>query len=407
VRVERFIAQRIVFSNAGKKQLSRPVIRIATIGVALGFTVMVLAISVVSGFKKEIREKLIGFNAHIQVSRFDLNFSYETTPIKITAEQYASLRALPEVRHVQRYATKAGILKKGTAIQGIVAKGISSDYDWSFFQKHLIAGKLFRSATINNTNEIIVSQELARKMELSVGDSIVMYFIQQPPRARKFKICGIYETGFAEFDQLYLFCDLGQLQKLNDWKGNEIGGVEIFLHDYSALETTNAKVYEMIDTDLNARTITENYPQLFDWLDLQDINAIIIIVLMIIVSGINMIATLLVILLERVNMIGTFKSMGATDARIRNVFLWVAFYIIGRGLLIGNVVGLGLVFLQQQFHFLPLDQASYYISYVPVSLSIPHLLLLNLGTLLACVSLMIFPALMIGSVRPVQALRYS
>lgn len=405
--IERFIARRIVFSNEGKKQLSRPVIRIATLGVMLGVAVMVLAIAIVNGFKQEIREKLIGFNAHIQVSRFDLNFSYETTPIRITPSQYQSIRALPEVRHIQRYATKAGILKKGTTLQGVVAKGISSDYDWSFFQNHLTAGTTFTPRDSGASHDIIVSRDLARKMELSVGDSIVMYFIQQPPRARKLRVCGIYETGFAEFDQLYLFCDLAQLRRLNDWKAEESGGLEIYLKDFSTLEPANAKIYEMIDTDLNARTIQEIYPQIFDWLDLQDINAIIIIVLMIIVSGINMIATLLVILLERVTMIGSFKSMGATNARLRNVFLWVAFYIIGRGLVIGNLVGIGIAMLQQYFHFIPLDQSSYYISYVPVSLSVSHLVLLNLGTLAACISMMIIPALMIGGIRPVQALRYS
>lgn len=404
---ERFIARRIVFSNEGKKLISRPVVRIATLGIILGFAVMVIAISVVGGFKKEIREKLTGFSAHIQISQFDRNFSYETTPIKSDPVLHRQLAALPEVRHVQDFATKAGILKKDASLQGVVAKGIGQDYDWTFFQQHLKRGRVFSVTDQHVSNEIILSESVASKLQVGIGDSIAMYFIQQPPRVRKFKICGIYATGFEEFDKLYLFCDIKQIRKLNDWESDAIGGTEIYLKDFKDVDRVTEKVYSTINADLNARSISDLYPQIFDWLQLQDINAIIIITLMILVSGINMISALLVIMLERVNLIGTLKAFGTSDASIRKIFLWVSAYIIGRGILIGNLVGISLVLVQYFFHPLPLDQASYYIAHVPVELNLLHILLLNAGTLFISIAMMLFPAKVIGSIRPVAALRFS
>ncbi len=407
MKTERFIARRIVFSTEGKNLISRPVIRIATAGISIGFAVMVIAIAIVSGFQHEIREKLIGFNAHVQVSRFDRNLSYETAPIQVSAASLQELTKLPNIKHVQRYATKAGIVKKGTTLEGVVAKGIGPEYDWTFFEKHLVSGKTFNVQETTVSGSVIISKVIANRLSLTIGDSITMYFIQQPPRARKWVISGIYETGFEEFDKLYLFCDLRQLRKLNDWKPDEIGGVEIFVHDFKKLDETTESVYTTIGSSLNARSIKEIFPQIFDWLNLQDVNAAIIILLMLVVCGINMISALLVLMLERINMIGTLKSLGATDQKIRNVFLWVATYIIGRGLIIGNIIGVGLAIVQYRFHLIPLDQSSYYISYVPVELTASNLLLLNVGSLSVCLVMMVLPAFLIGKVRPVKALKYT
>jgi len=368
---------------------------------------MVLAVAIVSGFKQEIRDKLTGFNAHIQISHFDRNFSYESSPFRTDTSSDRELRALPEVSHVQHFATKAGILKKGTTLLGVVAKGVGSDYDWTFFRNHLKEGSVFSSSGEKPSNEVMISESVAKTLDVKVGDSLAMYFIQQPPRVRKFRISGIYSTGFEEFDKLYLFCDIGQIRKLNEWQGDEVGGTELYVHDIERLDEVTEKVYAGIGSDLNARSIREIYPQIFDWLKLQDINAMIIIVLMVIVSGINMVSALLVILLERVNMIGTMKALGTTDGQLRKVFLWISGYIVGRGIVIGNLIGIGLALLQQYLHFLPLDQSSYYIDHVPILLDPFTLMLLTAGTLFTCVGILVVPTLLIGKIRPVNALRFS
>jgi lipoprotein-releasing system permease protein len=407
VSLERFIAHRIVFYKPDRQQISRPVVRIATAGIALGFAIMVLAVAIVGGFKKEIRDKLIGFNAHLQISHFDQNFSYESSPILDQPDLRKTLSGIKEIEHIQSYVTKAGILKSNGQLQGVVAKGINSDYDWSFFSKNLKSGSVFKPSETKKSDEILLSTSLAKKLDVKCGDSLIMYFIQKPPRARKFKIAGIFETGFEEFDNLYLFCDIHQLQKLNDWKSDEISGLEIRIKDFDQLESATENIYNAIGADLNARSIKDNFPQIFDWLSLQDINAVIIITLMIIVSGINMIAALLVIMLERIRMIGTLKALGAENTSIRNTFLWVATYIIGRGMLIGNLVGIGLVVMQHYFHVIPLDESSYYISFVPTEIVPLKLLLLNAGTLLLCVAMMLIPAWWIGRIRPSVSVRFN
>lgn len=407
MNLERYIARRITFSNNGKERISRPVIRIAILGIALGFSIMVLAVFIVNGFKREIREKLIGFNAHIQISHFDQNYSYETSTISNDPGLTEKLRQLPDVAHVQRFATKAGIIKNGADLEGVVAKGIGNDYDWSFFNKYLVDGHVFTVQDSTRGTDIVISKNTATKLNLKTGDSLNMYFIQQPPRARRFRIAGIYQTGLEEFDNLYLFCDIGQIRVLNDWAPDKTGGYEITLKNFNRIDEATEQVYQTLPPDLNARSVKELYPQIFDWLELQNINAWIIIALMIVVSGINMISALLVIILERVQMIGTLKSIGSSDASIRKVFLWVASYIIGRGLVIGNIAGLGIAGLQHYFKIIPLDETSYYISHVPVQINLTQLALLNAGTLALCVLMMILPTLLVTSIRPVNALRYS
>ncbi|MFM2135078.1 MAG: hypothetical protein RL021_478 [Bacteroidota bacterium] len=368
---------------------------------------MVLAVAIVGGFKQEIREKLTGFSAHVQISRFDRNFSYETTPYLPDPAADKAIRETEGIRHLQHFATKAGILKKGTSLQGVVAKGVAANYDWTFFSGCLREGRLPDYSQNSSYGEILLSESVARKLDLHAGDSIVMYFIQQPPRVRKFHVCGIYSTGFEEFDKLYLFCDIGQIRKLNDWGPGEVGGTELYVYDFNRLEELTEKVYANIGSDLNARSIRELYPQLFDWLELQDINAMIIIALMIIVCGINMISALLVIQLERIPMIGTLKAIGSTDGLIRQIFLQVAVRIVFRGLLIGNAIGIALASAQQHFEFMPLDQASYYIDHVPIRIELSSLLAINAFTMIACTAMLILPTLLIGRIRPVNALRYS
>lgn len=405
---ELFLAKRIVFSGQSGAYISRPIIRIALAGVALGFTVMIISLAVVTGFKNEIRDKVIGFGSHIQVSTYDENNSFETKPVDQDQPFLKILKQDPDILHIQVFATKAGIIKKGSNIEGIVAKGIGPDFDWSYFKNHLVEGKIFNSSDSDTkTDEIIISKSLANKLRLKSGDELTMYFIQQPPRGRKFRISGVYETGLEEFDDLYLFCDIRHIQKLNDWTNQQVGGFEISINDFSKLDKVGEKVYSLSGSDLNARTIREIYPQIFDWLNLQNINAIIIITLMVVVAGINMISALLIIILERVNMIGTLKAMGATNVSVRKVFIYLAGFLIFRGLFVGNIIGIGLCLVQQHFQFIHLDQQSYYISYVPVHIAILQLLLLNLGTLLLCLIMMILPTIIITKITPLQALKYS
>ncbi len=404
---ELFIARKITSSKASSSSISKPIVRIAVAGVAVGFSVMIVAIAIVTGFKKEIREKVIGFGAHIQVSNYDENNSYETKPVLKSDSFAAKLASIKGVKHIQEFGTKAGIIKTQTAIEGVVVKGVGKDYDWNYFQKRLVEGKVFSVSDTGKTNEVLISKLTATRLKLKVNDDLITYFIQQPPRARRFHISGIYETGLEEFDSKYIFCDIGHIRQLNDWKENQTGGYEVSVSDFDNLDKVGEKIYAATPSDLNSRTIKEIYPQIFDWLGLQDVNGVIIITLMLIVSVMNMISALLIIILERVQMIGTLKSLGAYNFSVRKIFLYVAAFLIGRGLLIGNLIGIGLCLLQYFTHIIHLDQQSYYISFVPIHLSLQNILLLNGGTLLVCVLMMILPTIIITKITPLQALRFS
>lgn len=404
---ELFIAQRIAFSKEKETVISRPIIRIALIGVALGFAVMIIAIAIVTGFKKEIRDKVIGFGSHIQISNFDENNSYETKPVSRNQPFLISLKNDADIKHVQVFATKAGIIKAKGEIEGVVAKGIGSDFDWNYFSSRLIEGKIFTVKDSVRSDNVIISGNLSKKLNLHSGDDMIMHFIQQPPRARKFHITGIYETGLEEFDNLYLFCDLAQIQKLNDWSPEQVGGFEISINDFSRLDEVAEKIYNISGSELNSRTIRDIYPQIFDWLGLQNINAVIIITLMIVVSGMNMISALLIIILERIKLIGTMKALGCRSISMRKVFIYLAGYLIGRGMLWGNLVGIAFILIQKQFGVLHLDQQSYYLSFVPVNFSLTHILLLNAGTLIVCLLMMILPTMVITRISPLTAIRYS
>lgn len=404
---ELFVARKIVSSGSGATSVSKPIVRIAVGGVALGFAVMIVAIAIVTGFKKEIREKVIGFGSHIQVSNFDENNSYETKPVQKSDSFEDKIKSIAGVRHVQEFATKAGIIKTQTAIEGVVVKGVGKDCDWSYFSSRLINGRMITIADNGKSNDVMISRITATRLQLKTGDDLITYFIQQPPRARRFRICGIYETGLEEFDSKYIFCDIAQIRQLNDWNKSQTGGYEIMVSDFNKLDQIGEEVYAAVPSELNSRTIKEIYPQIFDWLGLQDVNGLIIIVLMLIVSVMNMISALLIIILERVQMIGTLKSLGAYNFSVRKIFLYVSAFLIGRGLLWGNVIGIGLCLIQYFTHFVTLDQQSYYISYIPVNFSMENIFLLNAGTLCVCVVMMILPTIIITKITPLQALRFN
>lgn len=374
---------------------------------------MIIATAIVTGFKNEIRDKVIGFGAHIQILNYDSNTSFETKPVKKNQEFYPQMVNLPGIKHIQVFGTKAGIIKTKTDIQGVVLKGVGSDFDWTFFKKNLTDGVAFRVTDTIKTNKVLISKYIAQLLKLKVRDSFSMYFVQDPPRMRKFTISGIYETSLEEFDKIYVIADIGHIQKLNNWSDNEVSGFEILLDNFKDLEEMTWVVqkevgfgFEEDGTRLKIRNIIRKYPQIFDWLNLQDMNVWIILILMLIVAGFNMVSGLMILILERTNMIGILKAIGTQNWSIRKVFLYQSAYLVAKGLFYGNIIGIGLCLLQHYFGIIKLDESSYYLSTVPINFNLLYILGLNLGTLLLTVLMLIIPSYLISRISPVKAIRF-
>lgn len=408
MNTELFIAKHILGKSS--ENVSRPAVRIATISISLGLAVMIISVSIVIGFQKEIREKVIGFGSHIQISNYDQNLSMEAVPVSKNQPFYPGIDTIEGIRHIQVYANKAGIIRTDEQIQGVVLKGVGSDYDWSFFEDKITLGEAINIGDTITSNDVLISKSLASLLKLKPGDPLRMYFVsgeESRPRGRRFNISGIYETGLEEFDMMYVIGDIRHIQKLNHWEDHEVSGFEILVEDFDELGDITAYVFENISYDLDAASIEEIHPQIFEWLELQDKNVFIIIALMILVSGITMISTLLILILERTNMIGILKALGARDISVRRIFLYNAAYIIGTGLLWGNVLGIGLCVLQEYFGLIELNQESYYVSVVPVHLSIVNITLLNIGTMIVCLAMLVVPSYIITKITPVKAIRFS
>jgi lipoprotein-releasing system permease protein len=408
VNVELFIASRII--SKSKANFSKPIVRLGVISVALGLSVMIISVAIVTGFQQQIRDKVIGFGSHIVITSFQVNTSFEPSPISINQPFYSSLDSLPGVRHIQVFATKAGIIKTDDQIEGVVLKGVGPDYDWSYFKEKLVDGNIFIVEDTVSTDDVIISKSLASRLKLKTGDPLRMYFVggdEMQPRGRKFNISGIFETGLDEFDKLYIFGDIGHIRKLNNWNADEVGGFEVLIDDYNRIDEMGEWVYNFIGYNFDSKTIKQLQPQIFEWLSLQDINVVVIIALMVLVAGITMISTLLILILEKTNMIGLLKAFGTQNRSIRKVFIYNAVYIIGKGLLWGNLIAIGLCFLQLKTGIFKLNQESYYISQVPINLQISHLLIINFGTLLICTLMLIIPTFIITRISPLKAIRYS
>ncbi len=408
-----FIAQRLIRGRREGTSFSRPINVIAIIGIAMGLAVMILAVSTLTGFKKTIREKVVGFGSNIQIMHFDSNLSFETVPISDTQEFIPKIKKIPGISHIQVFATKAGIIKTDEDIQGVVLKGIGSDYDWRYFQSNLVDGAVFTVADTGRSDKVIISKKISDMLKLRTGDTFVMHFIQDPPRMRKFTISGIYETSLEEFDKMYVFCDIGHIKRLNGWDDDMVSGFEIFIDDFDRLDALTLEVEDAIgyrltedEAKFKVTNIREKYPQIFDWLNFQDINVIIIILLMLIVAGFNMISGLLILILEKTNMIGVLKALGSEDRTIRRVFIFQAAFLIGKGLLWGNIIGIGLSFFQLKTGMISLDPSSYYIKTVPVNLELAHILLLNGGTMAVIVVMLLVPSQLISRITPVKAIRF-
>jgi lipoprotein-releasing system permease protein len=412
LNLEFFIAKRIHFQQ-GRKNISRPAVRIATIGIALGLAVMIIAIAVVVGFKQEIRNKTIGFGGHIQITNFDNNNTYEMNPIKADKALMKKISSVDGVRHVQRFATKPGIIKTDTEFQGIVIKGIDAGFDWNFFKSNLVEGKIIDVSGSTPGNQVVISKYLTNLLGLKLGDSFYTYFIQDRVRARKFKIVGIYSTNFIEYDKLFVLADMRQVQALNDWSADSFSGLEVLITDFDKIDEVGDAVYAVTANRFNkegsaftTQTIKQLNPQIFSWLDLLDMNVWVILILMLAVAGFNMISGLLILILERTSMIGILKSMGATNWSIRKIFLYHSFFLIGKGMLWGNAIGLSLCAIQYFTGVVPLDPEAYYVSTVPITFNWLYIILLNLGTFFASLLMMIGPSYLITKINPAKIIRY-
>jgi lipoprotein-releasing system permease protein len=402
---ERFIARRLI--KGGPGSFSGPVIRIAIISVALGLAVMIVSVAIVTGFQHQVREKIVGFGSHIQVAKFDANNSFEFDPVSRNQPFLKELEKEPGIRHIQVFATKAGIIKTADQIQGVVLKGAGTDFDWSFFSDKIEEGRRFGCSDSTVSDSVLISRSLATLLKIRTGDPLRMYFIiGNDARARRFTVSGIYNTGLNEFDRKFIFCDLRQIQKLNGWGADSVSGFDIYIRNFDELDRMGKIVYQAAGYDLNSRTIRELYPQLFDWLDLQDMNVVIILVLMVLVSGMAMITTLLILILERTRMIGVLKALGARNLSVRRIFMYNAAYITGKGLLFGNLAGLGICLIQKYTGIIRLPQESYFMPVVPIRLDLLNILLLNAGTLAGCVLMLWIPSFVISRISPVKAIRF-
>ena len=403
-----FIAKRLFSTKENNNNYTRPIISIAVLAISLSVSLMMISLIILKGFKNEIYNKVTGFGSHIKITKLTDNQSFENYPINFDNQLYSEILKNANVTNIQTVATKAGIIKNNEEILGVVLKGVGNDYDHSFLKSNLIEGNtlLISEDSLQKSNDIVVSESIARKIGCSVGDKLSIYFMDNPVRVRKLNVVGVYNTGLSEFDDLLVFGDIKQIQKLNNWNSSQIGAYEVSLKDLKFLEDEAEKIYQNLDFNLNTTTIKQSYPQIFDWLALQDLNIIVIITLMLIVGSVNMITALLIIILEKTQFIGLLKSLGASNKIIRRVFLYNSLYLISRGLFFGNLIALGFAVLQQKFSFISLDPEIYFMDTVPVSIDFLPLLYLNIGTIIICYVFLILPSFIISKISPIKALRF-
>lgn len=409
-KFELFIANRFNREERDNKSMSRPAVRIAIIGITLGLAVMLISIAVIVGFKSEVRNQIIGFGSHIQIMSYNNYASLQTEPITFTPQLDSLLKTTPNVSDIQHIATQPGIIHTEEAFQGILLKGVDSTYNWDFFSQNLIEGTTICDSIKNGT---VISSSIAHTMNLKIGDSYTVYFASNNGlRARKFTVAGIYKTTFADYDKLYILTDISHIQRLNQWNDNQFSTLEILVKDYSRLNQTSADLFNKIiiyshNTDILYRveTIETLTPQIFDWLAMLDMNAIVIIILMLAVSGFCVISGLLILILERSATIGLLKSLGANNWTIRKIFLTQSAYLISRGMIWGNVIGLAIIAIQYFTHAIPLDPTSYYVDHVPVQLSFPAWLLINIGLAVASILMLVGPSYFVTRISPAEAMR--
>lgn len=408
-----YIANRIHFDKNNRKKATPPAIRVAVAGVALGLAVMILSVAIVIGFKQEIRDKVVGFGSHIQITSFDSNMTYEKQPVQYTDSLRSVLMAHEGVAKVNPVSTKLGMIKTDSDFMGVVLKGVMPDYDWSFFKKYLVEGSLPVIQDSTTSNEVLVSKAIASKLHLQVGDKIYCYFVQDQVRARRFLISGIYQTDFSDYDKLLMIGDARQVQRLNGWNPDQYSEIELLVNDFDRADDIAYDLYtRLIDrpddygTHYYPQSIRTLNPIFFGWLDLLDMNVWIILILMAAVSGFTMISGLLIIILERANMIGILKALGANNTSIRQIFLYVSTFLVGKGMIWGNAIGLALCFIQKQFHIIKLNPEAYYVPYVPIEINPWYILWLNLGCLAISMLMLVAPSYLVALIRPAKSIKF-
>lgn len=410
MNLEYFIAKRLITAKDYKSSISAPIIKIAISAIAIGMIMMIISVATGIGLQQKIREKVSAFNGHIIISNYDNNQSAVTlVPISKKQDFYPKFTSVSEISYIQAIATKAGIIRTETAFEGIVLKGVGKDYQWSNIKEYLISGRLPDFSKELN-QEVLISQFLANRLNLKVGDSFNTFFIKEGqnklPNIRRFKIRGIFNSGFQEFDATYVIGDIRHLQRINKWNPNEVGAFEVFVNDFNNIKTIGEQVYEQTASTLDTKTIIEKYSYIFEWLQLFDFNIIIILVVMIVVATINMVVALLVLILERTQMIGILKALGADNWSVRKIFLYNAFYLIVRGLFWGNLIGISLLLIQQHFGLIKLNPENYYVNQAPVYLNLGYIMVLNLLTVTVCFLVLLIPSFIITKISPVKAIRF-
>lgn len=407
---ELFIAKRIIATKKYKSSISAPIIKIAIIAIALGIIIMMIAIATGIGLQQKIREKLSGFNGHIQITNFDNNNS-EITLIPISKKQdfYPKFINVSNIKNVQVFATKAGIIRTESDFEGVILKGVGNEYDWTFFEEYLIEGKL-PNFNKEVSNDVLISKDISNKLNLALGDEFNMLFVKNDPTKapwiRVLKVVGIYSSGFQDFDNSFVMGDIRHVQKMNRWTEDEVGGFEVLIADFDEITQKSNEVYMQTASTLNSQSIIEKYPAIFEWISLFDNNIYLIIVIMILVAGINMITALLVLILERTQMIGILKALGGSSLSIRKIFLYNAAYLILKGLFWGNLIGLSILFVQKYFGVIRLNPETYYVTEAPVYLNLSYVVLLNVGTLLLCLVMLIVPTVIISKISPVKSIKF-
>ncbi|WP_027138684.1 ABC transporter permease [Gaetbulibacter saemankumensis] len=407
---EYFLAKRIIGSKAYKSSVSAPIIKIGIAAIAIGIVVMMIAIATGIGLQQKIRDKVVAFNGHVSITNYDSNNSQESIfPISINQEFYPEFKTIDGIKHVQGVASKFGVIRTETDFEGAYLKGVGSDYNWDYFKDFLVAGEL-PDFTKERNEDVLISQYLANRLKFKVGDTFQMVFpkddAEKLPNIIKYHIVGVFNSGFQELDAQYLIGDIRHIQRINKWDAEMIGNFEVFIDDYSELKQKGIEVYQNTPSTFNTQTVSDKYASIFEWIGIFDKNIYGIIGIMILVAGINMITALLVLILERTQMIGILKALGSNNWSIRKLFLYNASYLILLGLFWGNLIGLGLLFAQKYFKLFPLDPSVYYVTEAPVFISLSYVIGLNVGTLVLCLLMLLVPSYIITKISPVKAIRF-
>nr|WP_315165435.1 FtsX-like permease family protein [uncultured Flavobacterium sp.] len=407
MNLEYFIAKRLITAKDYKSSISAPIIKIAISAIAIGMIMMIVSVATGIGLQQKIREKVSAFNGHIIISNYDNNQSEVTlTPISKKQDFYPKFTSVPGVEHIQAIASKAGIIRTETAFEGIIFKGVGNDYKWDNIKEYIVQGRI-PNVNGNLNEEVVISEFIANRLNLKVGEAFNTFFMKENGyNLRNFDVVGIFNSGFQEFDATYIIGDIRHMQRINKWAPDQIGAFEVFVDDFDTIEATGEQVYAQTSSTLDSKTIIEKYSYIFEWLQLFDFNIIVILVVMILVATINMVVALLVLILERTQMIGILKALGANNWSVRKIFLYNAFYLIVRGLFWGNLIGVSLLLIQQQFGIIQLPPENYYVNQAPVYLNWGYILLLNLLTVTVCFLVLLIPSYIITKISPVKAIRF-